>query len=90
MYPTLAPIAQLVERSTWKLEIVDSMPGLVDLTITDCLSDETLNQYPIWRCYKPSTLKNQAELSVVSSCILALSPVTTNRLFWGVAQMGNR
>ena len=32
-----------------------------------------------------STLKNQAELSVVSTCILALSPlspVTTNRL-WG-------
>ena len=25
-------------------------------------------------------LKNQAELSVVSHCILALSPVTTNRL----------
>ena len=30
--------------------------------------------------YTPSTLKNQAEFSVVSSCILALSPVTTNRL----------
>ena len=31
----------------------------------------------------PSTLKNQAELSVVSTCILALSPVTTNRLCMG-------
>ena len=48
--------------------------------IINCLSDETLNQGPVWRCYTPSTLKNQAEFSVVSSCILALSPVTTNRL----------
>ena len=34
----------------------------------------------VWPCYTPSTLKNQAEFSVVSSCILALSTVTTNCL----------
>ena len=46
----------------------------------DSLSDETLNRGSVLRCFSPSTFKNQAELSVVSSCILALSPVTTNRL----------
>ena len=50
------------------------------LKIINSLSDETLNQDPMWRCYTPSTLKNQAEFSMVSSCILALTPVTTNRL----------
>ena len=45
-----------------------------------CLSDETVNQGPVWWCHTPSMLKNQAELLIVSSCILALSPVTTNRL----------
>ena len=75
-----AHIAQWLERSTWKLEVVGSIPGLVNLTFINCLSDETLNRGPVWRCYKPSTLKNQAELSVVLSCILALSSVTTS---WG-------
>ena len=46
----------------------------------NCLSDETLTLGPVWRCYTPSTLKNQAELSVVSPCILALSTLTTYRL----------
>ena len=58
--------------------------------ITNSFSDETLKQSPVWRWYTPSTLKNQAEFSVVSSCIPALSPVTTNRLLGGVALMGNR
>ena len=32
-YFELAPIAQLVEYSSWKLEVVGSIPGLVNLTI---------------------------------------------------------
>ena len=77
-----ARTAQWLEHSTWILEVVDLIPGLVNLTIINCLSYETLNRGTVGRCrcYTPSTLKNQAELSVVSSCILALSPVTTNRL----------
>ena len=71
-----------IERSTWKLEVAGSIPGLVNLTTTNCLSDETLNRGLIWRGYTPSALNNQTELSVVSSSILALSPVTTNRLLW--------
>ena len=64
-YPLSAPITQLVEHSTRKLEVVGSIPGLVNLTITNCLSDETLNGDPICLCYTPSTLKNQVELLVV-------------------------
>ena len=79
-----ARIAQWLQRSTWKLQVVGSIPGLVNLTIINCLSDETLNLGHEWQCYTPSTLKNQAELSAVSSCTLALSPVTTNR-FLGVS-----
>ena len=75
-----ACIAQWSECSTRKLEVVGSIPGPANLTIISCLSDETLNRGPVWRCYTPSTLKNQSGVSVVSSCILALSPVTTNRL----------
>ena len=52
------------------------------LKITDCLSDEMLNRGPVSRCYMPSTLKNQAEFSVVLSCILALSPEQLT-VFWG-------
>ena len=51
--------------------------------ITDSLPDETLNRGPAQRCYTPSTLKYPVEPSVVTSCILALSPVTTNRLLGG-------
>ena len=79
-----------LEHSTRKLEVVGLIPVLVNLTIINCLSDETLNRGPVWRCYTPSMLNNLAELSVVSSCILALSPITTNRLLGGVVQMGNR
>ena len=78
-------LAQLVERRTREHNVsglyrcgFESPAG--QTKITNCLSDETLNRGPVWRCYTPSTLKNQAEFSVVSSCILALSPVTTNRL----------
>ena len=39
-----AQIAQWMERSTWKLEVVGSIPGLVNLTIINCVSDETLNR----------------------------------------------
>ena len=57
---------------------MDSIAGLVNLTIINSLSDETLNQgVTVWRCYVPSMLKNQAEFSVVTSCILALSTETT-------------
>ena len=71
-----ARVAQLVDHSTWKLGVVGSIPGLVNLTITNCLLDVTLNRGPSWRLHMPE--KNWAELSVVSSCILAISPVTTN------------
>ena len=37
-----------------------------------------------------NVLKNQAEISVVLSCILALSPITTNRLLGGITYMGNQ
>ena len=30
-----------------KLEVVDSIPGLVNLTIINCLSNETLNRGPV-------------------------------------------
>ena len=50
-----AHITQLKERSTWKLEVVGSIPEQVNLTIINCLSDETLNRGPVWRCYTPST-----------------------------------
>ena len=80
LQPNQPPITLLIERSTIKLEVVGSIPGLVNLTVINCLSDETFNRGSVWRCYTPSTLKNQAELSVVSSCILSLSRVTTNRL----------
>ena len=77
---TLSHIKLVTERSTWKLEVVGSISGLVNLTVINCLLEETLNRGPVWRCCTPSTLKNQAERSVVSSCIRALSPATTNRL----------
>ena len=57
---------------------VGSIPGQVNLTNINCLSDETLNRDPVGRCYRPSTLTGGA--LVVSFCILALSPVTTSRL----------
>ena len=75
-----ARLAQLVRALDLKIKVVGSISGLVNLTIINCLSDKTLNRGPVWRCYTPSTLKKQAELSVVSFCILALFPVTTNRL----------
>ena len=70
----------LVQCNTAKTHSPDSSEQDWPTKIIDCLSDETLNRGPVWRCYTPSTLKNQAEFSVISSCILALSPVTTNRL----------
>ena len=60
--------------------VVGSIPGLANLTVTNCLLDDTLYRGLVWWCYTSNTLKNQTELSVVSSCILALTPVTTNRL----------
>ena len=58
-----------VRISDWPTKIINS------------LSDEKLK--PTSRAmvlYDEHVKKNQTELSVVSSCILALSPVTTNRL----------
>ena len=81
--------AQLVERSTWKLDVVPGFDSRAiqsySLTVTNCLLDATLKRGPVWLCYKSSTLKSQAELSVVSSGILTLSPVTYNHLLrgWG-------
>ena len=43
----------------------------VQLKITNCLSNETLNRGPVSRRYTPSTLKNQAEFSVVLTGRLA-------------------
>ena len=40
---TPARIAQLVRA----LEVVGSIPGLVNLTTINCLSDETLNRGPV-------------------------------------------
>ena len=82
-------MAQWLERSTWKLEVVGSIPRLIKLTIINCLSDETLNWGPMWQCYTPSTLKNQTELWLVLSCILALSPVTTNCLLGVLLRWAN-
>ena len=45
--PLPAHIAQWLERSTRKLEVVGSIPRLVNLTIINCLSDETLNRGPV-------------------------------------------
>ena len=80
LFPLPACITQWLECSTWKIEVVGLITVLVNLTIIDCLSVETLNRGPVWRSYTPSILKNQLELSVVSSCILALFSITTNRL----------
>ena len=41
------------------------IPGLVNLTITNCLSNVTLNQGPVWWCYMPSTWRNKVKLSEV-------------------------
>ena len=38
-------MAQWKERSTLKLEVVGSIPGLVNPTIINCLSDETLKTW---------------------------------------------
>ena len=62
-----AHIAQLVENSTWKLQVVGLIPGLINLTGTNYLSDETLKRGHVWQYHIPSTSKNQAELSVDSS-----------------------
>ena len=79
-YTIPVPMCQFLEHSTWKHRVVASIPGLANLSIPNCLLDETLNRGPVWRCYTLSTLNNQTELSVVSSCILSLSPILTNRL----------
>ena len=50
--------------------------------ITNCLSDETLNRGPVWRCYTLSTLKNQVELSVVRPISLHYPPLQLT-IFWG-------
>ena len=42
----LAPLAQLVEHSTWKLQVVGSVPRLVNLTITGSLSDKVKTEIP--------------------------------------------
>ena len=56
-----SPNTSVVRSSTWKLEVVGSIPGLVKLTIINCLSDETLNRGPVLRCYTPSTLNQSVE-----------------------------
>ena len=42
-----ARIAQLVRARDLKHEVVGLIPGLVNLTIINCLSDETLNLDPM-------------------------------------------
>ena len=42
-----ARIAQCVELSTLNLELMVSNPWMVYLTVTNCLSDETLNRGPV-------------------------------------------
>ena len=80
-------IAQLEERSTCKLEAADSIPGLVNLTITNCLFGETLKRGLVLRCYyTPDTLKYQAELSVFRP-VSSRYPRNNLQSSGGVAQM---
>ena len=42
LFTCMAVAALLVEPLSWKLQVVGSIPELVNLTVTNCLSDETL------------------------------------------------
>jgi len=60
----------VVTHSLRNLKVPGSIPpgvpqifrGLYDLGATYSLSDETLNRGPVYRCFTPSTLKNQVAL----------------------------
>ena len=74
-----ACISQWLERLTWKLEVVGSIPGLVNLTIINCLSDETKPRSRVTVSYTEH-IKEPGRALVVSSCIIALSPIRTKHL----------
>ena len=63
---------QLIEHSTWKLVVVGSIPGLGNLTITNCCSDETLNHVMV--LYSEHVKKPGGALSsfVLYPCTISL------------------
>ena len=74
---------ELERAPTWELEVVGSilgLPGLVNITFNKCLSGETLNRGPVWRCTDDVKEPVGALGSFVLHPSLSSLSLTTNRL----------